>query len=538
MIDEKGQYIIPDPLRELEPSLIANEGDHVVLNFSDGRHIFAEVLSKQRGKTPPVKINKHSFGTNNLIGLSYGAVLELGRGGLVPLLDGEDVIPRWDPSLILDVDQPQNETSLLETRIRNGTEMIAKKSDGNVGLINVKNSQSLLQSEVERLRQTGVNGSSIVKKIVSSSSTFASKTKFSKHKYITRKQIKYQQRCRMIRCTPTTVCAAMFSREPRKVMNLREDTLAQILSYANICAGSKVLVFDTVMGLVVGSLAHRMGGYGEVISLFTEQQPAYSDIIARFNLSFAENKMIRWVHTDNIFGADNHNSDDCSGTNIERSVKDKVRILDRPYNDYIIRFNHREEVMVDYEIEERNNLVWPCPLHKHTRKYLESMNSIIQKKEFLDKRSSRFIRKLTRHTTLQSKSCLLMSRACDSLILACKFVPVCTLLTLLPYLSPSCPFVVHCEYLEPLLECFQVLQSKNLAVNIRLSDTWMRDYQVLPGRTHPNMNMSQSGGFILWGLKLCPVCGTDDLNISVLKKQWNVCKSNSKRQQGKKIRKK
>merc|ERR1739845_101031 len=108
------------------------------------------------------------------------------------------------------------------------------------------------------------------------------------------------------------------------------------------------------------------------------------------------------------------------------SIEDKIKILNRPNKDDIDRLNYRKKVKVDYEIEERNNLVWPCPLHKHTRKYLESMNSISQKKEFLDKRCSRFVRKLTRHTMLQSESSLLRSKPCDSLILACKFVPICT----------------------------------------------------------------------------------------------------------------
>jgi tRNA (adenine-N(1)-)-methyltransferase non-catalytic subunit len=45
----------------------------------------------------------------------------------------------------------------------------------------------------------------------------------------------------------------------------------------------------------------------------------------------------------------------------------------------------------------------------------------------------------------------------------------------------------------------------------------MREYQVLPGRTHPNMNMSQSGGFLLVGIKLCPVTGHNEIEEDLLK---------------------
>ena len=111
----------------------------------------------------------------------------------------------------------------------------------------------------------------------------------------------------------------------------------------------------------------------------------------------------------------------------------------------------------------------------------------------------------------------LVSRPCDSIVIVARYDPTATLLELLPHLAPSCPFVVYHEYIEPLAECFRELQRQSLALNIRLSDTWMREYQVLPGRTHPSMNMSQSGGYILTGIKLCPVTGQNELDDNLLK---------------------
>ena len=42
--------------------------------------------------------------------------------------------------------------------------------------------------------------------------------------------------------------------------NLRSDSLAQILAFANVYAGVQVTVFDTCMGLVVSSVLERLGG--------------------------------------------------------------------------------------------------------------------------------------------------------------------------------------------------------------------------------------------------------------------------------------
>lgn len=50
--------------------------------------------------------------------------------------------------------------------------------------------------------------------------------------------------------------------------HLRYDTLAQILTLANIHAGSKVLVFETCSGLVLGSVMERMGGMTGILWTF------------------------------------------------------------------------------------------------------------------------------------------------------------------------------------------------------------------------------------------------------------------------------
>jgi tRNA (adenine-N(1)-)-methyltransferase non-catalytic subunit len=40
------------------------------------------------------------------------------------------------------------------------------------------------------------------------------------------------------------------------------------------------------------------------------------------------------------------------------------------------------------------------------------------------------------------------------------------------------------------------------AVNIDVTETWMREYQVLPGRSHPLMRMDNASGYILTGIKV------------------------------------
>jgi len=90
----------------------------------------------------------------------------------------------------------------------------------------------------------------------------------------------------------------------------------------------------------------------------------------------------------------------------------------------------------------------------------------------------------------------------DSLIIATNMDPTAILMRLYQYLHNSCPFVVFCEYLEPLEVCFNTIQKKGVACKLLLAETWNREYQFLPGRSHPQMKMTANGGYVLSGIKI------------------------------------
>ena len=468
-----------DPLMDL-PSNVIRDGDFCVLAFADGRQSITECIKKWRSKVAPLKINKRFYSTGNLVGLQYGTVLEVGKNGLFPLPQGEGLLP--DHPVIRSGEESQEEQTNGEVTTVAAVESSTLKAD-NRHLKDDNKSQAMNMKQLLKLRENR-HGSEIVQALIENSSTFDSKTDFSKAKYIARKQKKYQMRCRIVRCTPSTICEAMFLKDPRKMMNLREDTLGQILSYSNVTAGCHVLIMETCMGLVTGAFAQRMGGYGKIFTIYAAQQPNILEMLAKFNLSFSETHSVKYIHAGDVFGDD--------AISVDTSC------------------------LPDPERVDREELKWPCPLQDHTRAYLESITNEREIDEFLEKRSNRFARKLTRHSPTETQE-MLLSRPCDSIVIVCRYDPTETLLKMLPFLAPSCPFVVFCEFLEPLVECFQEIQRQGLAINLKLSDTWTREYQMLPGRTHPNMNMSQNGGFLLVGIKLCPINGHNEIDEELLK---------------------
>lgn len=443
------------------PSATVRENDVVLLVFADGRQLFAQCIrGNKRGPfIGQLKINKTQYATSTLIGLCYGTVLEVDKKKLRVLPPTEDIIPSFptgDDNTASAFDAPSND-----------------QARDNRGILDDNTSQGLDHAKLAEMRKTATCGSEIVKTLIENSSTFSQKTDFAQAKYIKRKQLKYQLRCRLTRCTAATVCEALYVKDAKKIMNLRQDTLGQILSYANISAGAQVLVWESVWGLITGAVAERLGGYGRVFSVYSTNTPAHNEFVERFNLSFRELSSIKWVHSGDVY----------------KDSKD---------------FDE------DKEAQDRDALEWPCPLQSHTRDWLRQMKTTKEQREFCAKRSARFARKLTRHTPDEAKKWL-DSRRCDSLIIAVKTYDTAeTLLALLHHLSPSCPFVLFSEFIEPLTAAFRAIQP--FAINLRLSDTWAREYQVLPGRTHPKMDMSQSGGFILTGIKLDEEQGFNELD--------------------------
>lgn len=70
---------------------------------------------------------------------------------------------------------------------------------------------------------------------------------------------------------------------------------------------------------------------------------------------------------------------------------------------------------------------------------------------------------------------------------------------LIEFLGLSRPFAIFSSTMEPLKECYAQLKRKSLY--LRISETWLRKYQVLDDRTRPDMIMNAASGFILSGIK-------------------------------------
>jgi tRNA (adenine-N(1)-)-methyltransferase non-catalytic subunit len=88
------------------------------------------------------------------------------------------------------------------------------------------------------------------------------------------------------------------------------------------------------------------------------------------------------------------------------------------------------------------------------------------------------------------------------LIVASQYTPMSILETLLPYVAGSRPVVIYHIHKEFLVDAFYQMKQSNSFLNVQLTESWLRRYQVLPGRTHPEMTTTAGGGYILSAIRV------------------------------------
>jgi len=90
----------------------------------------------------------------------------------------------------------------------------------------------------------------------------------------------------------------------------------------------------------------------------------------------------------------------------------------------------------------------------------------------------------------------------DSLIVASQYDPCSIIDELGPYLGGSAQIVVFSHVLQPLATLSEHLRKSPHYLSSTITESTLRRYQVLPGRTHPEMNGTPHGGYILSTIKV------------------------------------
>lgn len=137
--------------------------------------------------------------------------------------------------------------------------------------------QTLSMEEIEELKKAGTgSGKDIIAKIMASHMAIDEKTSFSLAKYTLRKSKKYLRRFTVLPLDVSMLAHFVLDKEAHRIMELRDEMLGLIGSWANIhcgessrivpsadgkgmVGGGRWLVVDDTGGLIVAALAEKMG---------------------------------------------------------------------------------------------------------------------------------------------------------------------------------------------------------------------------------------------------------------------------------------
>uniref|UniRef100_A0A453A6R3 tRNA (adenine(58)-N(1))-methyltransferase non-catalytic subunit TRM6 n=1 Tax=Aegilops tauschii subsp. strangulata TaxID=200361 RepID=A0A453A6R3_AEGTS len=456
------------------------EGCSVLLDVNDGDRLAFFRLTP--GAT--VKIGDKSCSLQPLLGRPFGSLFRVGPDGLLPCQGKDEYVNDGKPR---DAGAAQDETRDNRSLVDNNT------------------AQTLSSEDIEAMKREGASGDAIVEALIANSSTFGNKTVFSQEKYKLKKQKKYAPKVLLRR--PSTrrylmppffvICETYFKKYPARIGFMRVDTLSLLLSMANVGAYSDVLAVDMVGGLVVGAVAERLGGTGYVCSTYLGSAPSSIDIIRMYNLN---SEM-----TSRIFQAPL--SDLCS---LKTSGDAPGSIQgDEPGVVPDESFQSSLEKPSDTEVSDGNaqsTTAQPIDIEAPEPATDEHLNQgDISMPDCKGSNGNSIAPKAPRAGKAPSPERMKYwgEHGFSSLIVAAPGHEVESVVAdLLPLLSYSAPFAIYHQYLQPLATCMHSLQVSKMAIGLQITEPWLREYQVLPSRSHPHMQMNAFGGYILSGIRV------------------------------------
>ncbi|EEC76653.1 hypothetical protein OsI_14608 [Oryza sativa Indica Group] len=495
------------------------EGCSVLLDINDGDRLAFFRLTP----AATVKVGNRTCSLQPLVGRPFGSLFSVGPSGLVPCADA--------PSSRDDTTQDAADgPSQDETR-------------DNRSLVDNNTAQNLSSDDIEAMKRDGVSGDEIVEALIANSSTFGKKTLFSQEKYKLKKQKKYAPKVLLRRPSTRSICETYFKKSPARTGFMRVDALSLLLSMANVGPYSDVLVVDMVGGLVVGAVAERLGGTGYVCSTYLGSAASSIDIIRMYNLSsdmttrgpceafevitkvgnthyVVEVVLKSWAIAGNILISLPFRivqaplSDLCSLQNsvdVSSGLNDSIQgeaqeptavpventqpSVPQPTDTAVPdeKTQSPKEQSIDIDIPE------PL-LDEHIN---QDGNSSLDSKG--DEDGSSIGPKSLKAGKAPSPERMKYwsEHGFSSLIVAAPGHDVESFVAdLLPLLSYSAPFAIYHQYLQPLATCMHSLQVSKMALGLQISEPWLREYQVLPSRTHPHMQMNAFGGYILSGIRI------------------------------------
>ncbi|BBN05465.1 tRNA (adenine58-N1)-methyltransferase non-catalytic subunit [Marchantia polymorpha subsp. ruderalis] len=524
----------------------AEFGSSVLLDINDGdRMTFARLHS-----TSTLKIGNTKCTLEALVGQPFGAVFEMqserNSSKLVRMPNVSDVNGRNEKRQQIETDQDSEDV----------------KDRDNRALVDDNKAQTLSSDDIDRMKRDGASGKEIIDALVANSASFETKTAFSQEKYMKKKQKKYAPRVLLRRPSARSICEAYFVKDPRKIGFCRMDTLALMMSLANVGPNSDILVLESLGGLITAAVTERLGGHGSICSTYYTTKRPPIDMVRLLNLDDATALSVLRAPLEKLVAARQSalRSKDQNGVGVaeREALAQALSTLEEPKNSTIGQ-NATDAVVNDSPSMAVEALSTETPVTESMDVDKETTNiispaqnttdGVVEDSQIKDMEAPSTEMSVKQNMDLDQKTshslpaedreedaCELGDKEANptavgegkaskgprpgneatsadifkwanqgfsSLLVAAPELDAWTVVKqLIPLLSSSSPFVIYSPYQQPLAECMFQLQKNNMAIALQLTEPWCREYQVLPLRSHPHMQMSATGGFTLSGIRI------------------------------------
>ncbi|KAH8306743.1 hypothetical protein KR044_012096 [Drosophila immigrans] len=332
--------------------------------------------------------------------------------------------------------------------------------------------QSLKSEDIEQLRVACNESSKIIEKLVENSKTFHTRTEYSQDKYLLKKEKKYFEFVQ-IRQPSIRLMADIFHRQDaEKIMGIRVDTLSQIISYSGVSGFGSYLLYESgTNGLLPAAMLNAIGANTDanLVHMHPGNVPQKQALLA-LKLPLEQQQRCISVNLYSVL------REFYQGDKVDATIAAAVAGEDAT------AAGENSETTPD----EQSEAVEPTT-----------------KKPKLDESPANSNRTGPLRWQLENKrASALMHEKFDNLVMAAKEHPSNIVQALLPLVKPSRPVVIFSTCKELLQETYMELKATGKVTNLHVTSNWLRTYQILPNRTHPEVNMSGNSGYLLTGYTL------------------------------------
>ncbi|VVT54367.1 uncharacterized protein SAPINGB_P004040 [Magnusiomyces paraingens] len=353
--------------------------------------------------------------------------------------------------------------------------------ENNKDLVYDPDAMKLSMAEIEALKRTSVDsGREVIQKMIAAHTSFDKKTTFSQEKYIKRKEQKFLRRFATEPLGAAQLLQVYLEKDPYgRVRDMSEESLALMMSMANVKPGGKYLVVDDASGLLVYAMLERMAGQGTIVLAHANEHTSL-DALKYIKASEA------WIES-------------------------RVRTIN--WLDFLHPEEHdlciMEEALGNGEITEPVQISQPVqsadgvPTENYPYRFVERTAEELAAMK--PHQRAQYFRRAKRHADFATARTLIDEAPGLDAVLVTTDLDLPELMPqLVDRLRGAAPLVAYSPFKETLVPTAHILQKDLRVLAPTIIETRVRRYQTLPGRMHPLMTSRGGGGYLLCGTRVFP----------------------------------